>query len=241
MLRRLRYNRCSYIHRSMYHHLLESDSHMPMLISSSLDVLRSLLPERWSFTLAYLRGLTPWDTGISPPELVEVVEGNAALPPGRALDLGCGTGTNALYLAQHSWHATGIDFAAPAITRAEEKLRVAGNLAGSAHFLRGDVTRLDALPLDGPYTLFLDLGCFHNLEPAERSRYASGITHHAAPGALFLLYAFGPRIRKKRRIGATPDEVRRCFSAWAVERIEQGADTGRGWPSAWYWLRKLDR
>ncbi|MGZ6376887.1 MAG: hypothetical protein ACXWPI_19475, partial [Ktedonobacterales bacterium] len=66
--------------------------------------------------------------------------------------------------------------------------------------------------------------------------------HHAAPDALYLLYAFGPRIRKKRRVGATPDEVRTYFGDhWAVERIEQGADSGRGWPSAWYWLRKIDR
>lgn len=213
---------------------------MPMLVSSPLDALRMLLPERWSFTLAYLRGLTPWDTGVTPPELIEVVEGEAVLTPGRSLDLGCGTGTNALYLARHGWHATGIDFAAPAIARAQEKLRLAGDLSGSAHFLRGDVTRLDAYPLDGPYTLLLDLGCFHNLETTERSRYAFGITHHAAPGALYLLYAFGPRIRKKRRIGVTPDEVRTCFGgAWTVEHIEQGADTGRGWPSAWYWLRKV--
>jgi SAM-dependent methyltransferase len=215
---------------------------MPKLISSPLDALRMLLPERWSFTLAYLRGLTPWDTGVPPPELIEAVEGAAMLPPGRALDLGCGTGTNALYLARHGWHATGIDFAAPAIARAREKLRTTQALTGSAHFLRGDVTKLDTLPLDGPYTLLLDLGCFHNLEPADRRRYASGISHHAAPGALYLLYAFGPRIRKERRIGVTPDEVRNCFGAhWTVERIEQGADTGRGWPSGWYWLRKTDR
>lgn len=209
---------------------------------SPLDALRWLLPERWSFTLAYLRGLTPWDTGISPPELVHAIEGVGALPPGHALDLGCGTGTNALYLARHGWHVTGIDFAAPAIARAQEKRRTAGDLAGSAHFLRGDVTRLAALPLDGPYTLLLDLGCFHNLEPDDRTRYVSGITHLAAPGALYLLYAFGPRIRKKRRIGVTPDEVRIDFGdTWTVERIEQGADTGRGWPSTWYWLRKVDR
>ena len=63
-----------------------------------------------------------------------------------------------------------------------------------------------------------------------------------APGALYLLYAVGPRIRKRRRIGVTPDEVRMDFGdAWTVERIEQGTDTGRGWPSAWYWLRKVDR
>lgn len=212
-----------------------------MSTHSLVDILRRLLPDRWGFTLAYLRGITPWDTGVSPPELVEVIEGNSALPPGHALDLGCGTGTNVLYLARHGWLATGIDFAAPAIASAQQKLRNARDLAGSARFLCGDVTRLDALPLDGPYTLFLDLGCFHNLEPDDRRRYVSGISSLAAPGALCLLYAFGPRLRGRHRVGVTPDEVRLHFGdAWRVERVEQGTDTGRGWSSAWYWLRKVD-
>ncbi len=64
---------------------------------------------RFSFWLAYRRGFTPWDTGISPPELVAVVEGDQALPPGKALDLGCGTGTNSIYLAQHGWDVSGVD------------------------------------------------------------------------------------------------------------------------------------
>jgi hypothetical protein len=49
---------------------------------------------RLFFTFAYLFGVKPWDSGISPPELVKVVEGGDALRPGRAIDLGCGTGTN---------------------------------------------------------------------------------------------------------------------------------------------------
>jgi 2-polyprenyl-3-methyl-5-hydroxy-6-metoxy-1,4-benzoquinol methylase len=73
------------------------------------------------FQQAYQSGDLPWDTNISPPELVEVVEGLRALPAGRALDLGCGTGTNSLYLARHGWKVTGIDFVAAAIERAREK------------------------------------------------------------------------------------------------------------------------
>src|SRR5579885_2975421 len=102
-------------------------------------VLRQIKQDRWLFTIMYWRGRPPWDTGISPPELVEAIEGPQALPPGRALDLGCGTGTNALYLARHGWQVTGIDFAAPAIEQARRKAQAAGTPPGTVRFIRGDV------------------------------------------------------------------------------------------------------
>jgi len=103
------------------------------------------------FTIAYWRGYTPWDTGIPPPELVAVIEDEHARPPGRALDLGCGTGTNSLYLARHGWEAWGVDFAARAIKRAQRKARGTGL---KVHFLQGDVTRLERLPLPERFDLF---------------------------------------------------------------------------------------
>ncbi|MBF6591772.1 MAG: class I SAM-dependent methyltransferase [Ktedonobacterales bacterium] len=197
-----------------------------------------LLRRRLFFTLLYRRGRPPWDTGISPPELVAVVEGAHATPPGRALDLGCGTGTNCLYLAHHGWHAVGVDFVRAAVAQAEAKARRADRLPGSVRFLRGDVTRLEALDLGEPFTLLLDLGCLHGIPAADRPRYAAGVARAAAPGALYLLYAFGPRMMGRRPIGLTADEVRALFArAFAVERIESGSDRS-GTPSAWYWLRR---
>jgi len=201
------------------------------------DLLRQFKLDRLLFTLAYHRGLTPWDTGVSPPELVEAVEGPSALPPGRALDLGCGTGTTGLYLARHGWHVTGVDFASPAIARAQARARAAGALPGSAHFLHGDVTDLDALALDSPYDLLFDQGCLHGIPVARRPHYAAGLVRHAAAGALYLLYAFGPRQIGLRSVGLTSDELRNLFAgAFAIERIQEGSDTGRGFTSAWYWL-----
>ena len=112
------------------------------------------------FRLAYLFGLKPWDSGIAPPELRELVEGPSALPPGRALDLGCGTGTNCLYLAEQGWDATGVDYTPRAIAAARRKVRDA---ASGPRVLLGDVTKLRELGIDGPFDLLLDIGCFQSL------------------------------------------------------------------------------
>jgi SAM-dependent methyltransferase len=199
---------------------------------------RRLNVQRWRFTLLYLRGISPWDTGVSPPELIETIEGERALPPGRALDLGCGTGTNALYLARHGWQATGVDFAAPAIARAREKVRHAATLPGSARFLRADVTTLARLDLGEPFTLLFDLGCLHGIPAERRPSYAGGLARWSAPGALYLLYAFGPTRIRNRDVGLTPDQVRALFApTFSVERLVEGSDR-RGVASAWYWLRR---
>src|SRR5207237_200171 len=86
----------------------------------------------------YRLGLTPWDSGIPPPELIEVIEGARRLPTGRALDLGCGTGTTTIYMATNGWQAIGVDFV-PAAIRAAPAKAVATRLAVA--FLVGDLTR----------------------------------------------------------------------------------------------------
>jgi SAM-dependent methyltransferase len=206
------------------------------------DLARRLGLQRWFFTLAYRRGRTPWDTGVTPPELVRVVEGTGPerMSPGRALDLGCGTGTNCLFLARHGWDATGIDFAGPAIARARHRLAQAGKLLGAVRFLRGDVTRLDALGVRGPYDMVFDLGCFHGIDASARGRYAAGVTRLARPGALLLIYALAPTQlgTPPVSVGLTEDQMRQTFAAgWTLEHVETG-EGRNGRASAWYWLRR---
>lgn len=188
------------------------------------------------FRQAYEGGDPPWDTKITPPELIAEVEGPLARPSGRALDLGCGTGTNSLYLASHGWDVTGIDFITSAIEQAREKQRGAGTLAGNVHFLVGDVTRLDALKLEPSYTLLLDLGCLHSIEESARARYACGIAQLAVPGALFLLYSFMPNQLHPNSL--TRSEVQALFGpAFTLERAVESLDRP-GIPAAWYWLHR---
>jgi cyclopropane fatty-acyl-phospholipid synthase-like methyltransferase len=176
----------------------------------------------------------PWDTGITPPEVIEAVEGPNALMPGRALDLGCGTGTNSLYLARHGWQVVGVDLAATAIRQARRKAKKAGL---SVEFHTADVTRLDFL--QPPFDLALDIGCFHALDAEGWTRYRDQLGRLLGPGACFMLYAFGPRRGRLMDMGITPDEVRRLFEPdFEVLRVDGGTDPS-GPSAAWYWLERI--
>lgn len=187
----------------------------------------------WFYRLCYLLGKMPWDSGVPPPELVEVVEGPHAARPGRALDLGCGTGTNAVYLSRHGWDVTGVDLVGRAVERARGR---AASASVAPRLLTGDVTRLGELGVRPAFDLLFDLGCYHGIPEDRRDAYAAGATRVAAPGALLLLYGFAPGQwgRGPLRIGVTGAELRRRFAAW--ELVEERQGTGR-FASCWYTLR----
>ena len=78
------------------------------------------------YWLAYRLGLAVWRRPTPPADLVALVEGPSALPAGRALDLGCGTGTDAIYLAIHGWDITGVDAVPKALATARRDASAAG-------------------------------------------------------------------------------------------------------------------
>ena len=140
------------------------------------NVLRQLFFSFW-----YLRK-PPWDTGITPPEVYEFLNTHH---PGCALDLGCGTGTNAVTLAQHGWQVTAMDFAWPAILVARRKAKHAGL---EIDFRVGDVSQ--DIPLQKKYDLILDIGCLHSLPQNTKVRYIQNLPLLLKMDGLFLIYAF---------------------------------------------------
>jgi cyclopropane fatty-acyl-phospholipid synthase-like methyltransferase len=189
------------------------------------------------YRAAYLIGFKPWDTGISPPELVAVIEGKDKLQPGKYLDLGCGTGTNCIYAAQHGWDATGIDFTPRAVAMAQRKVAASG---AKIRVLRGDVTRLGELGIGTGYDLLFDLGCFHGLPDDGRDAYVRSISQVAKPGATYLVFCFVRR-EGRRAIGppgVAPDEVAtRLGQDWQLVE-EQAGQPMRGFNAAWYRFHK---
>lgn len=186
------------------------------------------------FDLQYLLGRIPWDTGITPPEVVALVEGGS-LSPGRALDLGCGTGTNCIYLARHGWATVGMDFSAVAIRRARRKTRWARM---DCKFYHADVTDLSFLR--PPFALALDIGCLQGIPQERWERYAQGLMRLVQPGGVYMLYAFTPRSERSTPRGMTPNEIHHLFTpAFTLER-QEGGDDPTGPRSAWYWFQRTD-
>lgn len=183
------------------------------------------------FEWMYRFSQPPWDTGITPPEVVALVE-SGGVKKGRALDLGCGTGTNAIYLAQHGFKVVGVDFSSKAIALAREKAQRARAVID---FRVSDVTRLEFL--QEPFDFALDVGCFHGLNTSGRDRYAANVARLTRSGSVFMLYAFTPRPRFFRTTGVEPGKVRQTFADhFALDRVEHGEDRERA--SAWYWFRR---
>ena len=173
------------------------------------------------YWLAYRLGLTVWRRPSPPDDLVAVVEGPSALPAGRALDLGCGTGTDAIYLATLGWDVTGIDAVPKALATARRDAAAPGV---APRLVQGDVTRLPDLGVGSGYTLLLDFGCFHTLPEDRRPAYVAGVSQAAAPGATLLLYGFRrPPRAAPMHAGVTTDEVQQRFSGagWELVNAER--------------------
>lgn len=186
-----------------------------------------------AFDLQYILGRTPWDTQVTPPEVVELVE-KGEVPTGQALDLGCGTGTNCIYLARHGWRVTGVDFSTMAIYRARRKARRVGV---DCTFYRADVTDLSFL--EETFDFVLDIGCLHSVPMEKWERYAAEVARLVRPSGLYLLYAFVPHPDRQGPRGISPGELRDLFgSSFVVER-QEGGDDPTGSSSAWYWLRRV--
>jgi SAM-dependent methyltransferase len=195
------------------------------------------------FNERYRVGETPWDTGISPPELLEALENPPEGLPRRMLDIGCGTGTNCLTLARRGWHAVGTDFAPLAIAIAKQKMQEAAEdiarANGSIRFQIADVTRLTPPAPDERFSLLLDLGCLNGIPPTLHADYAESVKQQALPGALFLLYAHLPVAGRERPHGITPNELDVLLApAFRPERREMGY-APQGGQSMWNWLRRV--
>jgi ubiquinone/menaquinone biosynthesis C-methylase UbiE len=187
------------------------------------NLLRRLLFQTWYFRQP------PWDTGISPPELLEFIE---RYPPGSALDLGCGTGTNVITLAKAGWRVMGIDFAPRAIKLARQKIKQSGV---SATVQVNDATKLSGI--SGPFDLVLDIGCFHAISKEGQAKYLDQLDRILAPSGFWLWYGF---LKPPAAALSTPRlaeaDLSLLSARFSLLSRRDGFDRLR--PSAWFLFEK---
>jgi cyclopropane fatty-acyl-phospholipid synthase-like methyltransferase len=166
------------------------------------------------FETAY-GGSPAWDIGRPQPAVVRLEE--AGEITGSVIDLGCGTGENALFLASRGHEVVGVDLVEAAIERARAKAR---ERHLEVEFRVWDALRLTEL--GRRFDCAIDVGLFHTLEDDERPVFAESLRSALEPGGRYVMlcwsdrnpWGFGPR-RVTRR------EIRQTFaSGWAVETIE---------------------
>src|SRR5438309_11501384 len=124
-----------------------------------------------------------WDTDRPDPALQRMLD-EAAIQPCRALELGCGTGTNALFLAQQGFDVTAVDVVPQALERAEAKARQAGV---SIHFTPADVLQLP--DLGKPFPFVFDRGTYHILRQVDLERFRHTLAQATEPGSMYLTLA----------------------------------------------------
>ena len=113
--------------------------------------------------------------------------GDGLLAPGRVLELGCGNGRNATYLASLGCRVDAVDFSAQAIGWARERTESAG-----APVTFQCCSIFDAAVSDASYDLVYDCGCFHHLAPHRRKDYAELVDRALKPGGSYGLVCFRP-------------------------------------------------
>jgi SAM-dependent methyltransferase len=133
------------------------------------------------FREAYEEGSAPWDIGKPDFNLIQTVT-TTPIAPCKALEIGCGTGDNAIWLSQQNFTVVGVDSAEIAIEKAREKAAQANVTCTFAvrNFLKSHVE-------GSPFGFAFDRGCFHTLDAAsERKTFAKQVNHHLGENGLWL-------------------------------------------------------
>ncbi len=152
----------------------------PSIVDLPGDDYREAMRQR------YASGETPWDTGRPSHELVRVLD--AGLLPGRTvLEMGCGSGTNALEFARRGYRVTAVDLIDRPVATARERAHQAGL---AVDFRVGDLTKID---LGGPYDVLFDLGLYHGIRHRLLPEFLSTLGRVTRPGSRWLSVAGNAR------------------------------------------------
>lgn len=137
------------------------------------------------FEEIYQAGPAPWDIGRPQPALVAAVQRGEV--EGRILDVGCGTGENALFLAEEGHDVVGVDLSRHALRLADKKAETR-RVALPFHLM--DALALEPGPLGGRFDTVVDSGVFHVFSDEERGRYVRALGRVLRPKGTYHMFVF---------------------------------------------------
>jgi SAM-dependent methyltransferase len=181
----------------------------------------------YEITYRYFRA--PWDIGAR-EELVSLVEGGR-IKPCRAIDLGCGAGANTIYLAQHGFDVTGVDYTDAAIEKSRARARATG---AQVNFIVDDLKNLRHI--SGTFAFLVDYGVLDDLRPSQREPYLRNLLQITHVGSQYLLWGFEYPIRWWEKfvpfydVPFYPGEIEQRFGPYfEIEKIASKIDYAK-WP-----------
>ena len=194
------------------------------------------VPDRSTFETMYA-AQPPWEIGKPQSAFVKVADRIV----GSVIDVGCGTGENALYFASRGQRVTGIDFLAEPIRRAKQKAAERGS---TVNFMVMDALALQELP--EVFDSAIDCGLFHVFSDDDRRRYVAGLATVVKPGGRLFMLSFSdqePGDQGPRRISRR--EIETSFAnGWTVDSIDPSSievlpdlkdfTFSPGGPKAWF-------
>ena len=183
-------------------------------------------------------GKPDWDIGEAQPDLRDAIA--QGVIRGSVLDVGCGTGDNAVFLASRGFSVTGVDVSAKAIALAQRKARSA---SVDASFVTLDAFKLATLA--ETFDTVIDFGLFHQFDGELRARYVRSLHHICGSQGRLLLQCFSDQGTKAERFGprlVSQDELHSSFSAgWRIEWIRPASYKCNGNKSYPAWLALILR
>lgn len=186
---------------------------------------------------SFYEGAPPWDIGRPQKEFVQLEE--AGEIGGSVLDVGCGTGENALFLASQGHTVWGIDFSPIAIKNAQSK---AAQRKLNVNFLVRDA--LDLHNLGKAFDTIIDSGLFHVLSDTERPLFITNLAAVLYPGGTYFMLCFSdlePGTYAPRRV--TQAEIMGSFERpWRINYIKSAQKEARHHPNGIRaWLSSISK
>ena len=187
-----------------------------------------------SWDTHYQSGMPPWETGQPSQELARVIA-EQKIAACRVIDLGCGSGINAVWLAQQGFDVTGVDITPLAIERARERAAGAGV---NVRFVLDDV--LNLRERYEPFPFFFDRGCYHSVRQPDVQPFLQTLMRLTAPGSVGLVLTGnarepppagqGPPVVSEQEIRA---ELGSIFEIVRLREFRFDAIGGDAGPLAW--------